>query len=238
MTNWIPLAVVAVIAVVVAGGGTYFATTGYAVQSYGGEITSLNTQISSLNQDLISLEEEKSNSGMVVLQTETFLKDYTIALVNIHRAITYLDLAIVNLEYGTDYVLNFPEEYEYGTAAAIFDQGMEQAADSKDLLLRGKTKLDAVKDDAPSPLFQQDIELRIQQADALLIVTENVHDLLRNTEREVYETNYGTPEMTQEYNDKFNEVTDEYNSNLKKLSDVQQKIDLLWDQDWYPAFRV
>jgi hypothetical protein len=128
-------------------------------------------------------------------------------------------------------------EYYYEFAAPIADLGKEQATQSKDYLNRAKNKLENIKDKAPSEFYKEDVSNRIEQTNALIIYSNQLYLLLDYAKQQTYEINYGSKPKATEYWQKSNTIIPEFNANLKKLSDIQNKIDIAWDQDWYPAFQ-
>lgn len=173
-------------------------------------------------------------------QNLNFLNDYSIALIDIHVASGYADMANVNLDYLKDYTSpngTGQGVYVYASAARIADGGKDQATKAKDYLTKARSKLQAIADSAPNAFFKEDIANRINQTDILTTYANQVYNLLEYYEQELYQVNYGSNTNAMEFLNKYNALVPQFNSNLKELSDLQNKIDLQWDQDWYPSFQ-
>ncbi len=168
-------------------------------------------------------------------ETLNFFKEYSIALNNIHIASGFLDIALLNLNAGNSYVET--GEYYYEFAIDYYDTGKEQVLDAKELLNKAKTKLQNLQTNAPNSFFQEDVEKRIEQADSLISVSNDLYSLLDYQKQQLYEINYGSESKATEYYNKYNALIPEFNNKLKKLSEIQNQIDLNWDQDWYPTFQ-
>jgi len=168
-------------------------------------------------------------------QNIIFFKEYSIALNNINIALGDLSLAIGNLDTGNYYIQT--KEYYYDSAVIYYDVGKEQVLDAKELINKAKTKLQTLKDNAPNSFFQEDVNNRIEQTDALILVGNSLYSLLDYERQQLYEINYGSETKATEYYNKYTALIPLYNNHLKILSDVQNKIDLYWDQDWYVTFQ-
>ncbi len=184
-----------------------------------------------INQLTLNLSKEQK----INTDTVDFLKDYSITLVHIHRAISYLGLSNLNLQAGDDYV--YSGEYNYVDAERIYDKGKEYALDSKELLIKAKRKLREIEDKAPNSFFKQEIKNRVDHINELLSNADILYSMIDYAERSTYEINYGTESKSIEYDKNYNDLIPKYNSNLKKLSDIENIIDLEWDQDWYSTFK-
>jgi exonuclease VII small subunit len=167
--------------------------------------------------------------------TLNFFKEYSVALNNIHVASGLFDIASLNLDAGNSYVET--GEYYYEFAIDYYDTGKEQVLDAKELLNKAKTKLQNLQNNAPNSFFQEDVEKRIEQADSLISVSNDLYSLLDYQKQQLYEINYGSESKATEYYNKYNTLIPEFNNKLKKLSEIQNQIDLNWDQDWYPTFQ-
>ncbi len=192
-----------------------------------------------MNTKEINLIQEKHKNEMGSLHESNlqFLKEYSIALNNIHMSIALLDLAIVNKDNVISYTDSNGQGYIYETAKSIINLGKDQSMDAQDYLTKAKIRLEGIKDKAPNDFFKEDISNRLEQIDLLLVFATQTYSLLDYTSQQLYEINYGTETKATEYYNKYNDLIPRYNSNLKKLSDIQNKIDLQWDQDWYPTFQ-
>jgi hypothetical protein len=167
--------------------------------------------------------------------TLNFFKEYSVALNNIYVASGLFDIASLNLDAGYSYVQT--EEYYYDFAIPYYDTGKEQVLDAKELLNKAKSKLQNLQTNAPNSFFESDVKDRIEQVDALISVSNDLYSLFDYQKQQLYEVNYGSESKATEYHNKYNALIPEYNEKLKKLSDVQNRIDLNWDQDWYPTFQ-
>lgn len=165
-----------------------------------------------------------------------FFKEYTIALNNIYVGSSYIALANINLEKFNGYISD-DEGYYYDFAEPLASLGKEQATKSKDYLTKAKTKLEAIKDKAPNEFFKEEVSMRIEQTNALILNSNQIYSLLDYAKQQLYEINYGSKSKATEYHVKYNSLIEEVNTNLKNLSDIQNKIDLYWDQDWYVTFQ-
>lgn len=160
-----------------------------------------------------------------------FFAEYSIALNNIHIALSYFGTASYNLEMANWYIETSDYYYEY--AKDYFDEGKDQILDAKQLLSKARSKLELIEDSVPSKFFGKDIENRIEQINIMILTIDDLYYLLDNRFEQMYEITYGTELKALEHLDGYNERIIEYNSNLQKLSDIQNHIDLEWDQDWY-----
>lgn len=212
------------IVVILLVGATYFITSIYLNSSY-------QTQISNINQTY------QTQINFIQEQNLNFFKEYSVALNNIHIASSYSDLANVNLNKLNEYTAPNGTGYVYEFAVLFADLGKEQATKSKDYLTKAKTKLGKIKDSAPNEFFKEEISGRIEQVNLLIIYADQSYNLLDYAKQQLYEVNYGSQTKATEYWDKYNTLIPESNANLKKLSDIQNKIDIQWDQDWYPTFQ-
>jgi exonuclease VII small subunit len=167
--------------------------------------------------------------------TLNFFKEYSVALNNIHVASGLFDIANLNLDAGNSYIET--GEYYYEFAIPYFDTGKEQVLDAKELLNKAKSKLQNLQTNAPNSFFESDIKDRIEQVDALISVSNDLYSLLDYQKQQLYEVNYGSESKATEYHNKYNALVTEFNDRLKKLSEIQNRIDLNWDQDWYPTFQ-
>jgi hypothetical protein len=203
--------------------GTYFVTSFYLDNQVNLQKEQCNSQVNSIN----SKNEQNIN----------FFREYSIALNNIHVGTSYTDIARVNLHKLNDYVSSNDTRYIYIFAEDIANLGKEQATESKDYLIKAKNKLETIKNNAPNNFFKEDVSNRIEQTDALITYADQTYNLLDYSIKQLYEINYGSKSTATEYWNKYNALILELNSNLKKLSDIQNRIDLNWDQDWYPTFQ-
>jgi len=168
-------------------------------------------------------------------KTLNFFKEYSIALNNIHVASGLFDIASLNLNAGNSYVET--GEYYYEFAIDYYDTGKEQVLDAKELLNKANSKLQNLQTNAPNSFFESDVKDRIEQVDALISVSNYLYSLLDYQKQQLYEVNYGSKSKATEYYNKYNALVPEFNNKLKRLSEIQNRIDLNWDQDWYPTFQ-
>jgi hypothetical protein len=200
---------------------TYFATSSYLNNLYKKQISGITQQ----NQD-----QQAKNIN--------FFKEYSIALNDIASGSSDTDFANVNLDKLNDYASPNGTGYIYELAVPFADLGKDQATKSKDYLVKAKAKLEGIKNNAPNDFFKEDVSNRMEQTDLLIIYANQTYNLLDYEKQELYEINYGSQTKATEYWNKYNALIIEFNSNLKQLSDVQNKIDMKWDQDWYPTFQA
>lgn len=163
-----------------------------------------------------------------------FFKDYSIALVNIHIAIDKLNLANINYNKFDEYIRE--DEYYYDIAEGYLIASKEQILEAKELSEKAKIKLDKIKDNAPDSFFQGEIENRIKHNDALMEMLDNFYKTVNYYSKAFYEHNNGSEEKTLEYFEKGDEYTVKVNANIKEFADIQDDIDLYWEQDWYVEF--
>lgn len=163
-----------------------------------------------------------------------FFEEYSVSLNNIHVASSIARLASINLNQLNDYT---QEDYYYIFAEEFVNVGKTYATDAKKHLQKTKIKLEKIQDSAPNDFFKEDVLNRIEQTNLLIIYASQVYTLLDYAQQQLYEINYGSEIKANEYWKKYNDLIPEFNDNLKKLSDTQQRIDLYWDQDWYPIFQ-
>jgi hypothetical protein len=71
----------------------------------------------------------------------------------------------------------------------------------------------------------------------LIVYSNQTYSLSDYAKQELYEINYGSQTNATDLWNKYNALVIEFNNNLKPLSDVQNKIDISWDQDWYPTLQ-
>lgn len=195
------------------------------IEQLNNEVQEKNGQIETLQNQINTLREDNIN----------FLNEYSIVLNNIHIASSYYDLASLNLDRGTEYIET--QEYYYEFATPFFDTAKGFILDAKELFNKADMKLQNIQKDAPNSFFEEDIKNRIEQVDKFLISSDNIFILIDYKAKELYEINYGSPTKAKEYYNKYNNQVIVANSDLRKLSDVSNKIDREWDQDWYPTFQ-
>ena len=203
---------------------TYFAASFYLNGSYQKHISSIDQ---AYQAQISSIQEQNLN----------FFKDYSVALNDIHRGSSYGDLASINLNRLNDYTTPKSTGYVYSYASNLADLGKGQAAKAKEYLAKSKSKLEAIKNSAPNNFFKEDVSNRIEQANYLIIYADQYYTLLDYTKQQLYEINYGSQAKAAEYLNKYNSLVLDVNVNLKKLSDIQNKIDVQWSQEWYPTFQ-
>ncbi len=171
------------------------------------------------------------------INVTNFFKDYSIALNNIYSGKIYIQLSDENLNNVQDAVSNTSTGYYYSDAKEILEFGKEKALEAKDFFTRAKIKLQNIQDTAPNDLFETDVSNRIEQCNVLIAYSE--HEFLFNDyeEKILYELNYGSEINQTNYENKYDALIPIFNSNLKNLSDIQNRIDLAWDQDWYGLYQ-
>ena len=163
-----------------------------------------------------------------------FYNDYIIAVNDYHVADIWFAHAVGNLDNGDLYTEG---AYDYETAIDYYDEAKGQVTNSKELLIHAKSKLDAIKDNAPNEFYNEEINDRLEQINILIDLNSQYFLLSDYASEELYEINYGLEIEATRYFLLYNDLIPELNENLQKLSDVSQKIDLRWDQDWYALFQ-
>ncbi|MFH1849246.1 MAG: hypothetical protein ABH879_03590 [archaeon] len=202
------------------------------LQASNNDLAAEKSELEVLNENLTA---EKSELDTQLTKNFVFLREYSIATNNIHVASSYFELGSTNLNTGNFYVLT--EGYYYEVAISFYEAGKRPVLDAKELLTKAIVKLENIEEDAPNSFFKEDVKNRIEQARLLLASCDNLYSLLDYEGQHLYEVNFGTAAKATEYFNRYNSVVTDYNSNLKTLSDIQNKIDLNWDQDWYPTFQ-
>ncbi len=190
----------------------------------------------SLEIDGLILERESLQNQIETFKEDTseFIKQYAIVLNNIHRAMAYYDLSNLNLIAAQEYSQG---DYVYAYATPLYDEAKEQSAVAAELLNKAKVKLSTIQNNAPNSFLKEDVTNRIKQVDAWLIVGKNFFSLIDYSAKELYEINHGSEAKATEYFNKYNEMEPITLENTKKLSEIQNEIDIHWDQDWYISFQ-
>ncbi len=164
-----------------------------------------------------------------------FMKDYTTAVINIHVAINNINLANANLIRTNEYVQG---EYVYEYAKDVYGLGKDQINDAKQYLLKARDRLERIENNAPNEFFKVDVSNRLRQVEILISISDLTYSLLDNSEKQIYEVNYGSTLKAEDYLDEYNNVlVPQSNDKFRELSDIQNEIDKHWDQNWYPTFR-
>jgi hypothetical protein len=216
--NFLYIIIIALLAIAV-----YYAVVSFSLsQSYQAKLVALNQSC------------ESKNNVTQDLNTD-FFENYSIALSNIYAGQSYIQLAVVNLHKVNEYASPNATGYDYETAANITELGKQQAAKAGDYFIEAKNSLETIQDSVSNDFFSQDISNRVEQTNYLIIYAEHYYTLLDYTKKQLYEINYGSEAIAQEYFNKYNALIPEVNANLAKLDEVQNKIDAQWGQDWYPA---
>lgn len=188
-----------------------------------------------IQQDKISsLETSLSTCNQKAEDNEDFIEEYTISIINIQTAISNLELANGNLLFGNWYTST--EEYYYEDGESYFLTCKEQVNDAKELVNKAKSKLEKIKEKAPNEFFADDVEYRLEQISTLAAILNIYNNLCDYSNSQLYEINYGSEEKAEEYFNEYNEQIPVLNSNFESLSEVQNQIDLHWDQDWYAEY--
>ena len=159
-----------------------------------------------------------------------FFKDYVIAMNDYHIANSYFNLGSTNLDNGDFYIEG---DYYYEFAIDYFDVAKEQFTDAKQLLIHSKAKLENIERGVPNDFYKEEIQNRKEQNEIMLSLINQYFLLADYTSKQIYEINYGSETEATRYFNLYNDLIIEINKNLQKISDISQKIDLVWDQDWY-----
>ena len=202
------------------------------------QITVLQTSEAALEQDVVTQEQQLQNILASEQAKETqlnenleFFKEYASALVSLHVGLHLQSLADVNFDYFIDeYDI---EDYSYYDVEYLSKAAKEQALDSKEFFMKANKKFKELKEQAPNDFFKEELVNRIEQSRLWVILATLTFDYVYNYEQSVYEVNYGTRASSDVYYDKYILAIDEYNEWIYEVDDVEQEIDLAWDQDWY-----
>jgi len=218
-------AVVAVLLVIV----TYSFADSQISASHEAEIATLKQ----VNLDTIATLNQTHITEITALEetNNEFLTDYSIALNNIHIGTEDIDLGSANRGFGRFYAnLGY---YYAEDLLSYFVLGGDQILEGKERLTKAKAKLQQIEGDAPNEFFKEDVADRLEQVDVLLEYADNSYKLSDYYGDYIYAIQYGTTAEVDMHLDKFSDVIDDYNDNLDEIKEIQSKIDVHWDQDWY-----
>jgi chromosome segregation ATPase len=192
------------------------------------QIQQLSNEKTSLQTELNSLQTECSQKESNIID---FLREYSVVLNNIYTAQKYSKFAHWNYQAWTAYTTQ--EGWVYSTAKVYTTTGQGEINDAKDLLNKALTKLMVIKNKAPNKFYSKEIENRIFQVEQELIVCDNIYNLLDYSDKNLYESYYGTPKKADEYSKKLDEAIAEYSTNIKSTNFINEEIDNYWVQNWY-----
>lgn len=167
-------------------------------------------------------------------KTTEFLDGFVLSLNHLSQGDAYLTLSSQNYILGNEYVYSGSYYYEY--AKDYYDEGKEDALKSEDYYEKAENKLIEIKDKNPSKFYLDEVENRIEQARYGINLSKIYYSLNDYSDKSTYEINYGSKTKSLEYTDKANTLINESNIYVEQLNKVYQKIDLAWEQDWYPSF--
>lgn len=193
-----------------------------------------DAQISSINKDLTKTNSELQDYKNKYDNHIQFTKDYAILLNNIHVALEQLDLANDNLQYGNVYIND--NQYVYSTAISYYHKAKDQALTAKDLLTKARLKFNTSQAISTDAFLSKDIINRLKQIDLLLKAVDDLYTLADYKSSELYQVNYGDKDKAHTYFLKYNDFIDTVNSDLRRLSEINNEIDLEWNANWYPLF--
>ena len=159
----------------------------------------------------------------------TFFQDYSIAMEDINLASSYYTTAANNLDIGNEYVQS--GEYNYESALVYLDEGTAQLKTAETSLDEAKAKLSALDGKAPHAFFEVELDNRQDQADALILIVEDMNLLLSYSKQELYEINYGSKDKADAFRKLYNSVLPTLGSDLEKLAQLQADIDAHWSQN-------
>lgn len=171
----------------------------------------------------------KSNENSV-----SFLNDYIIAISDYNKADGRLELAMLNFEYASEYVLT--EEYYYVSAEGLFDNVLKYLDEAEKSIVICERKLYDMENKSSSEFINKDISNRQKQAEVLKSVIILYKEMVKLYKDSLYEINYGSEVKSEEKLKEYNSKIPEFNNKLKELSDISNEIDLEWDKDWFLEF--
>lgn len=200
------------------------------------QIVTKNEEIDSNNDNIKQLESGLSQSQETNTNTVDFFKEYSIALNNIHIAYLYINMGKVNIKNTNEYVQT--GDYTYSSADRLYDSSGKHILKARELLLKSDKKLREIRDDAPNSFFKTDVENRLDQVDSMLRVADDYYSALDYRQKQLYEVNYGSKEKASEYYNESFSLLPKATIDLNDMNLVHNKIDVEWDQDWYPNFLI
>jgi len=164
-------------------------------------------------------------------QVEKEIKEYIIAINNINLAYSSIGEADIYHNIANKYTQS--SDYYYEEVTDMYKYAKEKILKSQETLKKSKLKLKEIEPKFKDDFLKEEIKNRIEQTDALYTFSDNLYLLIDYSEKMLYEVNYGSEEKAEEYLKIYNSLVPTYNHNLYKLSEINNKIDILWNQDWY-----
>lgn len=190
-------------------------------------------QINQLTEKNINLNTENNNLKKEGENLISFFTEYAIALNDIYIGRDKISLASTNLDVANDYTLG---AYTHFDAKRIYDTGKTYALDGKELLIKADVRLKKIQNNSPTLFYEEEIDNRLEQIRLWILFEEKTYLLIDYMSKHIYEVNYGDKDKATKYFNMYNNLVPKLNKDMKDLSDVQNKIDLVWDKDWYVTF--
>ena len=218
---------------------TFFFTNQFHITKFNEYTDKVEPQLNERSEQITNLTSQKEilQSEINTLKNENieFLNEYSIALNNINLAYGQITLSNGNMILG-----NYDSSligYDVYNTLAYFDIGKQQALDGKVLLEKAKGKLKRLEDIAPNTFFEEEVKNRLNQTESMLDVSNNLFWLSYYLTEEINEVNFGTESRAKANLNDYNDMVPYYNENLAKMNDINNKIDLIWDKEWYPNYK-
>ena len=139
------------------------------ISPYKDQIDTLSFEKDTLSSQKDNLQSQVKVQDSKLKDNEIFIEEYAIVLINIHRAMSFQDVSMRNLDIAIDYTKGV---YYYDYAKPLYDKGKEQVLKAKDLLKKAKPKAEKIQNETSNPLIEEDIKNRLEQIDMLLSITD------------------------------------------------------------------
>jgi hypothetical protein len=196
----------------------------------------MNLQLQSTNNMLGLSQQELVDLNILFEQTKEenveFLKDYSVAVVNIHFADYLIDLAIKNSNTANDLFYD-SDVYDYFYLKTFTDLSINQLNEAKVLLRTSKENLNKIKNNSPNSFFENEINKRLLQVNEYDKTIVLAIDLVNAKDKEYYAYIY---EEYSDYEEKLsarNLLVSKYNEQIDKYNQANKEIELIWKQGWY-----
>jgi hypothetical protein len=164
-------------------------------------------------------------------QKEESYKNYVVSLNDLYSGHAYISMASSNLERLNRYISINGTGYTYNTALTFITVGKEQSLKAVSYFEMAKETLN--KAQYIDEFYAKDIQYRTQQINSLKQLSDDLYTFFDYSEKRLYEVNYGSKTVAQEYMDKYNALALEFNGVLKEAQTTQSSINVLWNQEWY-----